>query len=468
MSIAAFVAQVLERKDAGGEMMSVDHLSKICTLAVAESLDNVFGNKFDGFLKNFEKSFQSTLMTLRLINESSRNNGKQRKHLNHVRSSDLTPHIPRNGEGDSIGYSNIADFQSEKILNTISTEERSLEEFHENVQTDLSYRELVLHDTQINQQLSRVSPNTLHLSRSGINQSVLSTMEKSVVEQARSNDLKTFEIGLLMKKMQLKETQLALNCDSNFLERFKLSMGISKASFKAEKFKTELEDTRHAELLKTCVDCLVTGLLVMLASVAYGTYVYSHQRITEATASCIPSKDSNSWWIPKPMASFNSGLQILGCQVQVISRMLFGVLMIVAIAYLLLQRSSSLKQTMPVTFILLLLGVACGFAGKLCIDTLGGSGYHWLIYWEILCLLHFFSNVCTSALFRILYGPITVTEWSKGSKFFPYWIRRFLYYAIALLFLPMLCGFMPFAGFGKWKEHFSLLLTELLLPMRIE
>lgn len=178
-------------------------------------------------------------------------------------------------------------------------------------------------------------------------------------------------------------------------------------------------------------------------------------------------QDSKSWWIPKPMTSISSGLQILRCQVQVVTRMLFGVLMILSITYLLLQRSTTSKQAMPVTFILLLLGVACGFAGKFCIDTLGGSGYHWLFYWETLCLLHFFSNICTPALFIILNGPITVTERSKSSRIFPFWIRRFLFYATVLLFLPLLCGFMPFAGPSEWRDHFSLLILD-RLPMKVE
>lgn len=173
-------------------------------------------------------------------------------------------------------------------------------------------------------------------------------------------------------------------------------------------------------------------------------------------------QESKSWWIPKPMASINSALQILWCHVQVVTRMVFGVLMILSIAYLLLQRSSTSKQTMPVTFILLLLGVGCGFAGKVCIDSLGGSGYQWLFYWEALCSLHFFSNICTPALFIILNGPITVIERSKSSRLFPFWIRRFLFYGTALIFLPLLCGFMPFAGPSEWRDHFSSLILDLL------
>lgn len=119
-----------------------------------------------------------------------------------------------------------------------------------------------------------------------IHQPMYSTLEKSVIEQTRSNDLKTLELSLSMKKMKLKEAELALSYDANHLERSKLAMGISKASFKAEKFKVQVKDLRHAELLKKCVDCLVAGLFVMSMSLAYGAYVFSYRRISEATASC--------------------------------------------------------------------------------------------------------------------------------------------------------------------------------------
>ncbi|XP_057492873.1 protein CPR-5 isoform X2 [Actinidia eriantha] len=458
MSIAAVVAQVLERKNATGETISVDQLSEICTLAVRESLANVFGDRFDLFVRNFEKSFRSTLMTLRLINESSECIGEHPRQLKKGNNYlHVIPATSLNTERCFACSSGVKDCHSGVVQPTISSGEQfdSLEETERSTLTDSINQELALHDGEINQQLDCVP-------RSSINQSMFSTLEKSVIEQTRSNDLKTFEIGLIMKKLQLKEKQLALHSDLTFLERCKLSMGISKASFKAEKFKNELEETRHAELLKKCIDCLVAGLLIMLASIAYGAYVYSHYRITEATASCTPSEVSKSWWVPKPMASFNSGLQILWCQVQVISRMLFGLLMIVVITYLLLQRTLISTQAMPVTFIILLLGVACGFAGKLCIDTLGGSGYHWFLYWEILCSLHFFANTYTSALFLILHGSITVSQGRDRNTKFPYWIRRFLFYASVILFLPLLCGLVPFAGPGEWKDHFSLLAMDFL------
>ncbi|GER47578.1 constitutive expressor of pathogenesis related genes 5 [Striga asiatica] len=143
------------------------------------------------------------------------------------------------------------------------------------------------------------------------------------------------------------------------------------------------------------------------------------------------------------MATFNTGLHLLKCQIQVLSRMLFGILMIGAIAFL-------------------LLGVMCGYAGKFCVDTLGGSGSHWLIYWEALCLLHFLSNVFSPYLYVILNGPITVVERAEGKSpvLFPYWVRRVIVFASSvanfafILWATAVCGptgvvrAFPVRGFG--------------------
>ncbi|XP_041003694.1 protein CPR-5-like isoform X2 [Juglans microcarpa x Juglans regia] len=457
MSVAAVVSLVLETKDVAVGRMSADHLSMICISAVRESLVNVFGENFDYFMRNFEKSFGSTLRTLRLINELNTEKGGH--HFCNIKVEGSASPMSLNN-GGCTGNCGGEDFQSEAVLQTLATQDllNTIEEVRENMLTVSNNRVLTLHG-QTNQ-VACVLPNT---PGPVIGQSMVSTIQKSVIEQTRSNDLKSLELGLTMRRLKLKETQLALNFDSNNLERSKLEMGASKASFKEEKFKSQLEDMRHTELLRKCVDCLVAGLLVMSASLLYGAYVFSYRRITEATESCTTSPEEyKSWWIPKPMASFNSGLHVLRCQVQVVSRMLFGVLMIVAIACLLLQRSASAKQMMPITFMLLLLGVACGFAGKLCVDTLGGSGYHWLLNWEILCVLHFISNVYTPFLFLVLHGPVNVSQGTKGKAIFPYWIRRVMFYAIMFLFLPLFCGLVPFASLGEWKDHFLLLVTDYL------
>ncbi|CAK7337921.1 unnamed protein product [Dovyalis caffra] len=447
MSLAAVVAQVLERKDAVGESMSVDRLSMICTSAVRESLASVFGDKFDLFARNFQKSFGSTLSTLRLINESSIN---KRPHalIDQNLESSASCRILNQRVGCT-SRACIKDCDSETDFPTTSTEDQTHipEEVEENISVGCLGQELALHG-QTNQLACAPSSHPV------IN--MFGTIEKSVVEQARSNDLKAIEISLAMKKLKLDEDLLNLTSESNYLERSKLVMGMSKASFKVDKFKTQLEDTRNAELHRKCIDCLVAGLFIMAASLSYSAYVYSYRRIEEATASCSFShKASKFGWFTKPFSSFNSWLQILMCQVQVVSQMVFGILIILAVAFLLVQRSSTSHRTMPVTFILLLLGAVCGFTGKLCVDTLGGSGSLWLLYWESLCALQFFSNVCTSTLFRILHGPVVaISRGTKPNTVCPYWLRQLLFYATSLLLLPLCCGLLPFAGPGEWADHF--------------
>ncbi|KAL4377295.1 hypothetical protein GQ457_02G016950 [Hibiscus cannabinus] len=442
--------KVLEKTDVTSERLPPDYLSVICTAAIRESLTNVFGDKFDCFVRNFEKSFGSTLRTLRLINDSSKHKDKYLSNPNNAESSTSNETTSRNR-----CYRNSCDAKdsySDVDLPSVSTQDQLNihEDVQENIQIGSLNRELAIHG-QINQ-LVCVNPRT----GSDSNQSMLSTIEKSVIEQVRSNDLKTLELSLAMRKLKLKEEQLALNFDSNHLERSKLAMGISKASFKAEKFKNQLEDTRHAELHRMCIDFLVAGLFIMSFLLIYGAYVFSYKRITDATSSCNPSlEESKPWWIPKQVSSFNSGFHTLRCQVQVVSRMIFGLMLILAVAYLLIQRSGTSKQ-MPVTFILLLLGIACGLAGKFCVDTLGGNGYYWLFYWETLCLLHFLSNVFTSVVFIILYGPVNVSQRTRHTLL-PYWIRRSIFYSIMLVVLPLLCGLMPFAGLSEWRDHFLLL-----------
>lgn len=214
-----------------------------------------------------------------MINDSSKHKEKYPSNPNNVESSsDETTSRSRCNRNSF----DIKDSYSEVDRPFVSTQNQLNihEEEQENIQTGSLNRELVMHG-QVNQ-LACFNPRT----GSVADQSVCSTIEKSVIEHVRSNDLKTLELSLAMRKLQLKEEQLALNHDSNHLERSKLAMGISKASFKAEKFKNELEDTRQAELLKKCIDCLVAGLIIMSCLLIYGAYVYSYKRIADATSSC--------------------------------------------------------------------------------------------------------------------------------------------------------------------------------------
>lgn len=263
----------------------------------------VFGDKFDIFARNFERSFGSTLRTLRLINEAS--NNKDAYNLSHLNIENWDSDLDLNNR---VGCTSNSGYHSENEVPSVSVQNQMhvAEEVEESVPC-------LNQELNLNAQLIQRVCVPSSLGSVIINQSII---KKSVMEQARSNDLKTMEIGLTMKKLKLKEAQLALSFDSNHLERSKLAMGISKASFKAEKFKNQVEDTKHAELLRNCLDCLVAGLFIMSISLLYGAYAFSYQRITDATASCNPSVEvmdllcSFNWFSSICMITIRIGLRI--------------------------------------------------------------------------------------------------------------------------------------------------------------
>lgn len=246
--------------------------------------NQVFGDKFDAFARNFEKSFGSTLSTLRVIKNSSIDNKEVQVRNNDFGDckSDATQSISVSKGDCSARSCDIADVRSGSVNNTPETQQptKTVEDVADILSADSRNQELSLQGN-ISSQIV-VSNMRNYLS----NHSVLSTVEKSVIEQTRANDLKSVEIGLIMKKLQLKETQLQLNSDLNFLERCKLSLGISRTSFKADKFKNQLEETRHSELLKTCADFLVADLLIMSGSLCFGVYAFSYDNIHQLTESC--------------------------------------------------------------------------------------------------------------------------------------------------------------------------------------
>jgi hypothetical protein len=321
--------------------------------------------------------------------------------------------------------------------------------------------EIVLHE-ESRRQLSGISRSSGAMS--------WTIAERSLEEQARANDLKTMEIGLTMRKLRLKETGLALTNESNNLEKSKIEMGVSKAAFRAEKYKTELEDTTKGEMVTKIMDWLVVSVFNTLITMLYGAYVFSQQRIMEATSICEPTEESStssSWWVPKQVSSINTEFNMLICRLRVWVQSFFGVLMILVFTYFIIQRSSGAKQAMPVTFIVLFLGVVCGLPGKFCVDTLGGDGKLWLLLWEMFCLLQFLANVFTLGLYGLLYGPRRTVSHGVGSSrcnnvMFPYWVRRSFFFVLILFVLPASNGLLPFAAFGEWKDHFGVVVSELL------
>ncbi|EOA13146.1 hypothetical protein CARUB_v10026163mg [Capsella rubella] len=432
MSFAAFAILVLQRKNAAGQNVNIDDLAGISATAVTESFANVFGDKLGSFSTNFEKSFNSTLKILNLINESA--NPPQLKN-NDVGSCNLD-------RSTIDGYSD-----TELYAKETSSAMSAYEEIQGSATATSLMNELVLHEET--RQLSCAPRRSSAMS--------LTTAERFFGEQVQeANDLKKVELGLKKIELSLKESELGLRYDSNNLGKRKLEIGVEQAAFQADKFKTKLEDTRKAEMVTKIMDCLVVSVFSMLASMLIGAYNFSQKRIADATSICEkPEEKSSSWWVPKQVSNLNSDFSAMICRIRVWVQMCFGFVMICVFIYFMMQRSSGRTQTMPISFLLIFLGIVCGLPVKVCVDTLGGNGKLWLILWQVFCVFQFVANVCTLALYRLMYGPISVTEGTKRSRWstiFPYWARRTVLYVVFMLALPAITGLLPFATVGEWRD----------------
>ncbi|XP_057845068.2 uncharacterized protein LOC131054548 isoform X2 [Cryptomeria japonica] len=287
--------------------------------------------------------------------------------------------------------------------------------------------------------------------------------EKSLMEQERCNKLREVEIALTLRRLRLKEEKMYVDAESNKLKRQSIAINQSKASFSESKFIDKKMNSAYVDLNRTCADHLVAGLMLMLLALAYGSWKYSHVNISQAV-----QESQKSSWFYNPVNSVMAHIQTLICEIIVIGRILVGLAVIALFASSLLHRTvSSSSQSMPTSIILIVLGLVCGYAGKLSVDSLGGNGFYWVVQWEVLCLLHAFSAYSPASVLRVLNGPPSTNEEVKEKlHLFPLPLRKFIFHAL-LFVLPVMAGLTPFASVREWKNHFSLVIYDnILVPAR--
>lgn len=143
----------------------------------------------------------------------------------------------------------------------------------------------------------------------------------------------------------------------------------------------------------------------------------------------------------------SSQLQMFVCEVTVASRMFLGLGIISIVAASLLRKSvTSSSQAMPATILIIVLGGLCGIAGKFAVDSMGGSGFHWLLIWEALCLIHASATCFTSFVYWLLNGsPQSTSRKRRFHCFVSPWLRRLLFHITVVLILPAMAGLLPFA-----------------------
>lgn len=295
----------------------------------------------------------------------------------------------------------------------------------------------------------------------------LNFLERHVQAQEQHNQIKSVEVAHLIKQLILEEEKIQLTSASNDLMRENIELNRSKANFKESTVLEQRANAAHVSFSTTCADELVAGLFVMLISLVHGARKYSFVLLNDLVSTCQPSvkepRRSSLFhidWLYNSLDSLVEKLQAFVCHITVAGRILIGSIVVAVVASSLLRRSiTSSSQSMPATILIIILGGVCGFAGKLAVDTIGGSGIRWLVAWEIFCMLHALTNCFTPSVYSVLHGSPSSTRAKFG---IPFWFRRLSFHIIMVLVLPVLAGQLPFGSFRHITNDLFLTSVEIL------
>lgn len=296
----------------------------------------------------------------------------------------------------------------------------------------------------------------------------LNFFERHVQAQEQHNHIKSVEVAHLIKQRILEEEKIQLTSASNDLMREHIELNRSKANFKESTVLEQRANAAHVSFSTTCADELVAGLFVMLISLVHGARKYSFVLLNDLVSTCQPSvkephRSSSLFhidWLYNSLDSLVEKLQAFVCHITVAGRILIGSIVVAVVASSLLRRSiTSSSQSMPATILIIILGGVCGFAGKLSVDTIGGSGIRWLVAWEIFCMLHALTNCFTPSVYSLLHGSPSSTRAKFG---IPFWFRRLSFHIIMVLVLPVLAGQLPFGSFRHITNDLFLTSVEIL------
>ncbi|KAK9821178.1 hypothetical protein WJX74_005295 [Apatococcus lobatus] len=165
-------------------------------------------------------------------------------------------------------------------------------------------------------------------------------------------------------------------------------------------------------MLVLCGDCLISGLVVMGASLTWTAWQQGLGR--QLTASC-----SGASWIPPAgflgivLAPLHPAINIIGhvfCYAKVLGGWLLGMMACALVGWI-IQRSTGLHDyhKTPILSMVLFLMLACGYAGWYSLGGLGGHQPTWLACWESWIFLHLLA-VCYPIGLSNLLSPSKATH----------------------------------------------------------
>jgi hypothetical protein len=237
-----------------------------------------------------------------------------------------------------------------------------------------------LPDGQLSERVRTVAHSMGHRSNSVGGRSVsvgsrsveIQLAERSVSAQEVANRLKLTELQMLNERLGLDSAGLALKSESNSVRRKSNALELEKLRARAARHGEE----RAGALARRCADELVAGLIVMVVSLLWAGYYYGYPNLQARLQECraVRRPGHRSIWgrfAPQAFMDDVAGrAQVVVCQLAVAGRLGWGLLVGGFMVTMLLRHVNvaGSVRVMPSTVLLLVLGWACGCAGKRAVD----------------------------------------------------------------------------------------------------
>ncbi|CAM6068633.1 unnamed protein product, partial [Sphagnum tenellum] len=470
-AIATVMAEVLEHERAGQDrLFAADELAKVFLMVDSSFGMQIMGSECSSFVDQFKQAFQSTYRLIGSVKVASAKRlvhsgpqGKQSTRSHKCLQDGLLSRTVLGRVAEGVTNGNLEPKYAQDSEST--TSDTGIETDDCDLQSDLAEQFERMTFSSDNPEFPSgmgqdmvLSTLSLDGSAGNLQQEFLHWYKKSLAEKQQSNYLKTLKLAYQFKRLNLDEEHLHLRSESNLLMRENVSLSREKAEFREMEIQDRKLAVAYDLLSRTCADELVAGLIVMLCALLYGGWNYSYARLVDVISHCQPAifEPSHSM-IPGFNRIFDSlnlmsaQMQMLFCNLTVAARMFLGLGIISMVAATLLRKSvTSSSQAMPATILLIILGGLCGVAGKFAVDSMGGSGYHWLLVWESLCVIHASTTCFTPYLYWLLNGaPQHTLDKRRQYYLLNPWVRGLLFHGCLVLVLPAMAGLLPFAPFRE-------------------
>eukprot|EP00271_Cylindrocystis_brebissonii_P002841 TRINITY_DN13616_c1_g2_i1.p1 TRINITY_DN13616_c1_g2~~TRINITY_DN13616_c1_g2_i1.p1 ORF type:complete len:958 (+),score=120.78 TRINITY_DN13616_c1_g2_i1:82-2874(+) len=216
------------------------------------------------------------------------------------------------------------------------------------------------------------------------------------------------KLALAGEQLRVSERQIEIFSTSNSLKSDSIHLQHGENLLRAHEAGEKKAAKALQQLSCALADELLAGMAVLLFTLVLCGW-QGYARLAEGLTVCrVPEKAGPRSFFTSPFQSLIDPTAVLLratlCHVMRTGHFVFGALLLIAGVSVVISRPPDDYQRRPVFGMIISLGLLCGLFGMKAVESVGGKGLTWLLFWELLCAIHTFAAWFPDILFLILHG----------------------------------------------------------------